>query len=504
MAAVDPRIEERVGSTLNDKWTLEKLLGQGGMAAVYLAKHRNGARAAVKILHPELTRHPSVRERFLREGYAANKVEHRGTVQVLDDDVVKEGPDDGAAYIVMELLEGESLHDRMERPPALGDREVLEIMAGVLDVLEAAHARGVIHRDLKPDNLFLARDPDSGAVRIKVLDFGLARIAEAESVTVDGLALGTPHFMSPEQAAGRRDEIDGRTDIFALGATWFTIVAGRHVHEADNTIQVVVKMATEPAPPVRSIAPMVPEAIAKIIDKSLQFARVDRYPNAAAMRADVDEVLRAVELGGAPTVELYAASRKTLSAGKVRAAEPAPEKPEDLPENPPDPAQPTIALSSGDLESVPEAPRARRSGFPWLRLVLLIGAFGAAWVYWPQLRERFGKMDPSALPSAIADAGFTAASDLLGASDAAPTLADDATAPETDAGTDAEPMDAAAITDDGGANGAVDEEDEDAGPETALPGRDASAAPMGTAPHVQKPARKKPKPRAPGKPPRRR
>ncbi|HEY8074762.1 MAG TPA: serine/threonine protein kinase, partial [Labilithrix sp.] len=109
MPAVDPRIEERVGSTLNDKWTLEKLLGQGGMAAVYLARHRNGARAAVKILHPELTRHPSVRERFLREGYAANKVEHRGTVQVLDDDVVKEGPDVDAAYIVMELLEGESL-----------------------------------------------------------------------------------------------------------------------------------------------------------------------------------------------------------------------------------------------------------------------------------------------------------------------------------------------------------------------------------------------------------
>src|SRR4051812_21026416 len=112
----------RVGHVLNEKWTLEKLLGIGGMGAGYLGPHRNGAKAAVKVLHRELAKNPDVRERFLREGYAANSVEHRGAVQVLDDDVVNDGPDKGAAYLVMELLEGESLEDRAARSPPFTER----------------------------------------------------------------------------------------------------------------------------------------------------------------------------------------------------------------------------------------------------------------------------------------------------------------------------------------------------------------------------------------------
>src|SRR5579884_1981906 len=192
------------------------------MAAVYAARHRNGARAAVKVLHPDLSRHKDVRERFLREGYAANRVEHPGAVKVLDDDVVPEGPDAGTAYIGMELLEGESLQDRLERGPPISEIEFLRIAEGVLDVLAAAHGRGVVHRDLKPENLFLVRDDAGGQdwkLRVKVLDFGLARLLQGQAITSYGLALGTPSFMSPEQAAGRIDEIDGRTDLFALAAT---------------------------------------------------------------------------------------------------------------------------------------------------------------------------------------------------------------------------------------------------------------------------------------------
>src|SRR5262249_53508789 len=150
----------RVGRVLNDKWTLERLLGVGGMAAVYAARHRNGARAALKILHADLAREEAVRERFLREGYAANRVEHPGAVRVLDDDIVKDGPDVGAAYIVMELLDGESLEERAGRPPNLGEAEFLWIAEGVLAVLEAAHDHGVVHRDLKPANIFVARYGD--------------------------------------------------------------------------------------------------------------------------------------------------------------------------------------------------------------------------------------------------------------------------------------------------------------------------------------------------------
>jgi serine/threonine-protein kinase len=292
---LDGNADKRVGRVLNDKWTLERLLGVGGMAAVYGGRHRNGARAAVKILHSELAEHAAVRERFLREGYAANRVEHRGAVRVLDDDVVRGGPDDGAAYLVMELLEGESLEDRIRRSPPLGPEECLTIAGAVLEVLEAAHEHGVVHRDLKPDNIFLARDPDDGTARVKVLDFGLARLTESASTTQLGLAVGTPSYMSPEQAAGRAGEIDARTDIFAVGVTLFRLLTGRRIDEEDNVLVLVMRRATEPVPPVRSIAPSLAEDVAAILDRALAFRREDRYGSAAAMRADVQAAREAAQ-----------------------------------------------------------------------------------------------------------------------------------------------------------------------------------------------------------------
>jgi len=157
-SGIDRQAEKRVGTVLNGKWTLERLIGVGGMAAVYAARHRNGARAAVKVLHSSLARHAQVRERFQREGYAANKVGHPGVVKVLDDEVVTGGPDAGGVFLVMELLAGESLQDPLERGFNYGERDFLRLASEVLDVLQAAHERGVIHRDLKPENLFLARD----------------------------------------------------------------------------------------------------------------------------------------------------------------------------------------------------------------------------------------------------------------------------------------------------------------------------------------------------------
>src|SRR5579859_1218555 len=190
---LDERAQARVGSVLDEKWTLERLIGIGGMAAVYAARHRNGARAAIKLLHTALAQETAVRERFRREGYAANKVGHPGAVRVLDDDVVASGPAAGSAYLVMELLEGESLQERLERGIRIGERAFLGMAAQVLEVLQAAHDRGVVHRDLKPENLFLARPAAAGGPeRVKVLDFGLARLQEWQKITTYGLALGTP------------------------------------------------------------------------------------------------------------------------------------------------------------------------------------------------------------------------------------------------------------------------------------------------------------------------
>ena len=282
------RAEARIGAVLNDKWTLERLIGLGGMAAVYAGRHRNGARGAVKLLHPELAMIPEVRERFLREGYAANKVDHPGAVRVLDDDVIIGGPDDGSAYLIMELLEGRNLEDRIHDGGPCTVEEALAIADDVLDVLAAAHAQGVIHRDLKPENLLLTTgDGPFGFSHVKVLDFGLARLAHGEVVTRAGMALGTPSYMAPEQAEGRSEAIDGRSDVFAIGAIMFRLLTGRRVHEGANVVEVVTKMARLPAPKIGVVRTDIAAPFATIVDRALEFKPRDRYPSAGAMRNDV-------------------------------------------------------------------------------------------------------------------------------------------------------------------------------------------------------------------------
>ena len=275
----------RVGKTVGGKWKLERLIGVGGMAAVYAASHRNGATAAIKILHPEFARRTEARNRFLREAYIANKA-GKGAVAVLDDDV----DDDGAPYLVMELLRGEPVDIRAERlgghlPPA----EVLWVASQTLATLECAHDAGIVHRDLKPENLFWTTDE-----RIKVLDFGIARLRDstAHEMTKNGMIMGTPAFMAPEQAIGAASDIDARTDIFSVGAIMFRLLTGRDVHAFDPG-NVLVTAATKHAPSVATVDSTLPRDIVKIVDRALSFDRDARYPSAAAMRTDVEKVFHA-------------------------------------------------------------------------------------------------------------------------------------------------------------------------------------------------------------------
>ena len=199
----------RVGQKAR-KWSLDRLLDVGGMAAVYLATHRNGNKVAIKVLHRQYAAMPEAKERFLREGYVANKVEHPHAVTVLDDDEL----DDGTPFIVMELLIGHSLESRLRERGRLSPAETLYIADKILDVLAAAHGRGIIHRDIKPPNVYLTTDGN-----VKVLDFGLARVLEkndAMSLTRSGTIVGTASYMSPEQARGKRSLIDHRTDLYAV------------------------------------------------------------------------------------------------------------------------------------------------------------------------------------------------------------------------------------------------------------------------------------------------
>jgi eukaryotic-like serine/threonine-protein kinase len=276
------RAEARIGSVIKDKWRLDRLLGVGGMACVYAATHRNKKRAAVKMLHREYSTDSSIRERFLREGYLANSVGHRGVVTVDDDDIAE----DGTAFIVMELLDGETLEQRWRRKgQRLPLEEALAVADQVLDALAAAHEKGVVHRDLKPENLFLTRD---GVV--KVLDFGIGRVKEVKGVstsTLSGATMGTPAFMAPEQARGRWEEVDGQTDLWALGATLFTLLTGKHVHEGQTVNETLALAVTQPARAIKAERPELPERAAALIDKALAYAKPQRFADARAMQAEV-------------------------------------------------------------------------------------------------------------------------------------------------------------------------------------------------------------------------
>ncbi|MGH7436140.1 MAG: serine/threonine-protein kinase [Polyangiaceae bacterium] len=278
------RARERVGTVLKAKYRLDRVLGAGGMAAVYAATHlRNANRVAVKVLHRELASDEGIKERFLREGYAANSVEHPGTVRILDDDVA----DDGSVFLVMDLLEGETLDARWERKGRrLKPTEVARLVHQILDVLAAAHAKGVVHRDIKPENLFLTRE------RLKVLDFGVARLLEGSAnKTRAGRVFGTPAYMAPEQVLGKNAEVDAQSDVWAVGATAFTLISGQQVHEAETPEESMVFTATRPARSLATVAPDVPAALAVIVDRALRMQKADRWASAREMQAAIEGML---------------------------------------------------------------------------------------------------------------------------------------------------------------------------------------------------------------------
>jgi len=276
-AAIE-RARARVGTVLKQKWRLDKLLGVGGMAAVYAATHRNKKRAAIKMLHPELSLDANIRERFLREGYVANSVGQRGAVTVDDDDV----SDEGLAFLVMELLDGETIEQRWRRKGRLlSPHEALSIMEQLLETLAAAHSRGIVHRDLKPENMFLTRE---GVV--KILDFGIARVRELSplSTTLSGGPMGTPAFMAPEQARGRWDDVDARSDLWAVGATLYTLLTGEFVHEGETVNETLAMAGRRPARSIAELRDDLHPALVRFIDRALSYDKAARFQDATKMQ----------------------------------------------------------------------------------------------------------------------------------------------------------------------------------------------------------------------------
>jgi serine/threonine-protein kinase len=293
--------QRRIGWLLNHQWRLESVLGVGGSAAVYAATHVNGQRAAIKMLHAEYAFDERLRGRLEREAAVLSALDHPGAVRFLDDGLTRAG----VQFLVMEELDGETLAAYLARR---GDRldvhEALLVTKLVLDALVATHARGVVHRDVSIENVFITRRG-----QVKLIDFGISRLLAVPDIAIGGVVnpvLGTPGFMPPEQARGLNDQVDGQSDVWAVGAILFELLTGLPVHHDANTLyQKLFSAAWKPAPKLGSLVADASPELRALVDRALAFEKRDRFADAARMLRGVREVLASLPEGaGARSLSL--------------------------------------------------------------------------------------------------------------------------------------------------------------------------------------------------------
>jgi eukaryotic-like serine/threonine-protein kinase len=297
-----------VGSVIADTYTIEALLGRGGMGAVFLASHKRlaGKQVAIKILHTEIE-DADIIARFKREAEIAAKLNHPNIVGVIDYNVAP----DGTPYLVLDYLEGETLAQRIARGP-LPLEQVLSIVRQVGSALSAAHRAGIVHRDLKPQNIFLVpTEVDGRQVEIaKVLDFGISKIRGSQTVkTQESTLLGTPQYMAPEQATGQHANVDDRTDVFAFGAIVYEMLCGQPAFSGASIPEVVFKVVYEQPPPLAPLAPSVPPAIVTAVTQAMAKPAEERFVSVAGF------------------VEAITGQPLTLTRGQAPAAATATESP---------------------------------------------------------------------------------------------------------------------------------------------------------------------------------
>lgn len=303
--------DRRIGTVIGGKWRVDSLLGSGSMASVYAVMHRNGSIAALKILHESLSADVAVCERFLGEGYLVNSIKHPGIVRVFDDGMT----DDECPFLAMDLLEGQTLEQlRVADGGKIPFRHALEISDQIMDCLSAVHKAGVIHRDLKPQNIFITNEGVA-----KVLDFGVARLQERSTQhSVVGMVLGTPSFMSPEQALGSRDAVDAKSDVWSLGAIMFTCITGETVHVASTVQARLLAAASVRARSIGTVMPELPPDVILVIDTALQFKKEDRWQSIDAMRTALRNVRGTLRPPG-PGEESTSAVKTTIGMAALPA-----------------------------------------------------------------------------------------------------------------------------------------------------------------------------------------
>ena len=283
-----PNTAEIIGQTLSGRYLVTKKVGQGGMGAVYEATHTLiGKRVAVKVLLEKYAQREAIVARLKKEAQLASSIGNEHIIDITDIG----NTDDGRTFVVMEYLEGESLAECLAREHELPEQRILRIATQAASALAAAHAKGIVHRDIKPENLFLLKRKDQDFV--KVVDFGISKSlrasAEEEEVqrlTQTGMVLGTPLYMSPEQARGDED-LDHRVDIYALGVIMYESIAGRVPFVGSNYLSVISQVLNEEPKPLREIRPDVSEELEAIVAKAMAKNRNERYRDADAMLEDL-------------------------------------------------------------------------------------------------------------------------------------------------------------------------------------------------------------------------
>ncbi len=278
----EPKREATPGQVVGGKWRVVRVIGRGGMGAVYEAQNiAIGKRAALKFIDAEYARREDVASRFRQEAEAASLVESAHIVEVFDSGTTEEG----IPYIVMELLRGEDLRTRLRRVGKLPASDAVHIIGQVLRGLHRAHEAGIVHRDLKPDNVFLL-DRDDDSLFVKLVDFGISKITRPRvlagdgPITSQGVVLGTPAYMSPEQTRGLAD-VDARTDLWAAGAILFECLVGRAPFAGEFYESLVVAVCTTEAPSLTDLDPTISPALAGIVRRALARDRALRYQSAA-------------------------------------------------------------------------------------------------------------------------------------------------------------------------------------------------------------------------------
>ena len=371
---------DRLVAAVGTQYLVDAEIGRGGMAVVYRATDvRLNRRVAIKLLPPELAFNPDVRERFLREAQTSAQLTHPHIVPIYTVD-----EREGMVYFVMALVDGESLAERLAREPRLPLGDARRILADVADALAYAHGRGVVHRDVKPDNIML----DRATGRAVVTDFGIARAAAGDSrLTVTGVAVGTPAYMSPEQAIGER-ELDGRSDIYSLGVVGYQMLAGTTPFRAANTPAMLVKHLSETPRPLEALRPDAPAALVHAIMRALAKKPEHRWADAEEYRAAILGH-RASDVYAEPADERIAPSAPALPP---REDSRAPSEPAPFYQSPfTGPAHAPPRPSRAPVPAQPQHGFPQLPGLPPMPPMPALPAYGtkADWREWRRLQRRW-------------------------------------------------------------------------------------------------------------------